>query len=78
MSQMKQLTTTIKHTKKQNKKIKNKTSDIKPGMYIEYGVEHNDKDPQFKVGDNVRKSKYKNIFAKGYVPNLSKVFLSRK
>ena len=72
------MTTTIKHTKKQNKKIKNKTSDIKPGMYIEYGVEHNDKDPQFKVGDNVRKSKYKNIFAKGYVPNLSKVFFIKK
>ena len=25
--------------------------------------------PQFKVGDHVRISKYKNIFAKGYTPN---------
>ena len=29
----------------------------------------NKKNPKFKVGDHVRISKYKNIFAKGYVPN---------
>ena len=29
------------------------------------------KDPKFKVGDHVRISKYKNIFAKGYTPNWS-------
>ena len=29
------------------------------------------KDPKFKVGDHVRISKYKNIFAKGYAPNRS-------
>ena len=29
------------------------------------------KDPKFKVGDYVRISKYKNIFAKGYAPNWS-------
>ena len=33
--------------------------------------EVNDKDLKFKVGDHVRISKYKNIFAKGYTPNLS-------
>ena len=33
--------------------------------------EVNDKDPKFKVGDHVRISKYKNIFAKGYTPNWS-------
>ena len=27
------------------------------------------KGPKFKVSDHVRISKYKNIFAKGYVPN---------
>ena len=27
--------------------------------------------PKFKVGDHVRISKYKNIFAKGYAPNSS-------
>ena len=29
------------------------------------------KNPKFKVGDHVRISKYKNIFAKGYTPNWS-------
>ena len=29
----------------------------------------NNKDPKFKVGDHVRISKYKNIFAKRYSPN---------
>ena len=35
------------------------------------GKEINDKDPKLKVGDHVRISKYKNIFAKGYTPNWS-------
>ena len=29
----------------------------------------NDEDPEFKVGDHVRISKYKNIFAEGYTPS---------
>ena len=29
------------------------------------------KNPKFKVGDHVRVSKYKDIFAKGYTPNWS-------
>ena len=33
----------------------------------------NEKDPKFKVGDHVRISKYKNIFAKGYTTNCSEV-----
>ena len=37
------------------------------------------KDPKFKVGDYVRISKYKNIFAKGYTPNWSEeVFIVSK
>ena len=41
--------------------------------------EVNDKDPKFKVGDHVRISKYKNIFAKGYTPNWSEeVFVVNK
>ena len=35
----------------------------------------NEKDPTFKVGDHVRISKYKNIFAKGCTQNWSKEFL---
>ena len=27
---------------------------VKPDKSIEYGLEHNDKDPKFKVGDNVK------------------------
>ena len=37
-------------------------------LYID---EHNEKDSRFKVGDRVRISKFKNIFAKGYTPNWS-------
>ena len=40
---------------------------VKDNTYIEV----NDKDPKFKVGDHVRISKYKNIFAKGHTPNWS-------
>ena len=37
------------------------------------------KDPKFKVGDHVRISKYKNIFAKGYTPNWSEeIFIISK
>ena len=38
-------------------------------VYID---EHNEKCSRFKVGDRVRISKFKNIFAKGYTPNWSK------
>ena len=45
-------------------------------MYID---EHNEKDSRFKVGDRVRISKFKNIFAKGYTPNWSKeIFIVNK
>ena len=39
----------------------------------------NAKDPKFKVGDHVRISKCKIIFAKGYMPNWSEeVFVIKK
>ena len=48
-------------------------------MYIDFGIENNDKDSKFKVGDHTRISKYKNIFAKLYIPNLSdQVFQIKK
>ena len=31
-----------------------KSADVKTGMYISYDVEHNGKDPKFKVGYHVR------------------------
>ena len=39
----------------------------------------NDKDPKFKVVDDVSISKYENIFAKGYTPNWSEeVFIIKE
>ena len=49
--------------------IKMKPVDVKDNKYIDFKKEVNDEDPKFKVGDHVRISKYKNIFAKGYTPN---------
>ena len=58
--------------------IRMKPIDLKSDS-IEYNEESNEKDPKFKVGDHVRISKYKNIFAKGYTPNWSKeVFVISK
>ena len=51
--------------------IKMKPVDVKDDTYIDFEKEVNDKDPKCKVGDHVRISKYKNIFAKGYTPNWS-------
>ena len=51
--------------------IKMKPIDVKDNTYINTNKETNYKDPKFKVGDYVRISKYKNIFAKGYMPNWS-------
>ena len=52
-----------------NRSLKMQPIDVKDNTYINIGREVNDKDPKFKVGDHVRISKYKNIFAKGYTPN---------
>ena len=51
--------------------IKVKPIDVISDSYAEYNQDFNKKDPKFKVGDHVRISKYKNIFAKGYAPNWS-------
>ena len=48
-------------------------------MYIDFDVDNNGQDTKIKVGDQVSISKYKNIFAKSYSPNLSKkVFIIKK
>ena len=49
--------------------IKLKPLDVKSSTYIDFDKKNNKEDPKFKVGDHVAISKYKNIFAKGYVPN---------
>ena len=43
--------------------------DVKSSTYIDSSKEINHKDLKLKIGDIVRRSKYKNIFAKGYVSN---------
>ena len=52
-----------------HKTIKMKPNDVKDNTYIDSSKEVNDKDPKFKIDNNERISKYKNIFAKGYTPN---------
>ena len=54
-----------------HKTIKMKPIDVMGDFYVEYNEESNKKNPKFKVNDHLRISKYKNIFAKGYVPNWS-------
>ena len=59
--------------------IKMKPIDVKDNTYIDFKKEVNDKDPKFKIADHVRISKYKNIFAKGYMPNWSEeIFIIKK
>ena len=52
--------------------------DVKSSTYIDLDKENNKEGPKFKVGDHVRISKYKNIFAKDYAPNWSEKFLRLK
>ena len=59
--------------------IKMKPIDVKDNTYINTDKEINNKDPIFKVGDRVKISKYKNLFAKGYAPNWAEeVFVIKK
>ena len=68
-----------KYNNKKHRTIKIKPIDVKDNTYIDFGKELNDNDPKFKVGDHVRISKYKNIFAKGYTPNWSEeIFVIKK
>ena len=65
------------NTKHRTTKIK--PIDVKDNTYIDFRKKVNDNDPKFKVGDHVRISKYKKIFAKGYTPNCSEeAFLIKK
>ena len=62
-----------------HRSIKMKPIDVTFDSYDEYNEDSNKKYPKFKVGNHVRISKYKNIFAKGYTPNWSEdVFVVSK
>ena len=58
--------------------IKIKPIDVTDNTYVDFTKEVNDKDPKFKVGDRVRISKYKNIFAKGYTKLVWRSFVVSK
>ena len=60
-----------KYNNTKHSNIKMKPIDVKNNKRV-YIDEYNEKDCRFKVGDRVRISKFKNIFAKGYTPNWSK------
>ena len=67
-----------------HRSIKMKPIEVTNDYYAEYN-EHsmelhcNETIPKFTVGNNVRTSKYKSIFAKGYTPNWSEeVFIINK
>ena len=51
--------------------IKMKPSNVKGNTYINTDKEFNNNDRKFKVGDHVKTSKYKNVFAKDHTSNWS-------
>ena len=59
--------------------VKIKPIEVESSTYIDLNKKNNAEDLKFKVSDYVRISKYKDIFAKGYLPNSSEdVFLIKK
>ena len=68
-----------KHDNTYHSIFKRKPVVVKSSTCIDFDEENNDNDPKFKIDDHVRISKYKNIFAKGYISNCSKeVFVNKK
>ena len=68
----------IEYNNTKHNTIKMKPIDVTDNKRV-YIDEHNEKDIRFKVGDRVRRSKFKNIFAKGYTPNWStEIFIVNK
>ena len=56
-----------------------KPADVKSSTYFDFNKESDKEDPKFEAGDHVRKSKYKNIFAKRYIPHWSEeAFMIKK
>ena len=49
--------------------IKMKRAEVKSNPCIDFSNKINEKVPKLKISDNIRSSKYKNIFAKGFTPN---------
>ena len=56
-----------------------KSVHVQSSTYINFGIKNYEEDPKFKVTDQVRLSKYKNIFAKGYTIDWSEgVFVIKR
>ena len=67
-----------KYNNTKHSTIKMKPIDVKNNKRVCID-EHNEKDSRFQVGDRVRISKFKNVFAKGYTPNWSReIFIVNK
>ena len=67
-----------KYSNTKHSTIKMKPIDVKNNKRV-YIDEYNDNDSRFKVGNRVRISEFKNIFAKGYTPNWStEIFVVNK
>ena len=67
-----------KYNNTKHSTIKMKPIDVGNNKRV-YIDEHNKKRSRFKVGDRVRISKFKNIFAKGHTPNwASEIFIVDK
>ena len=68
-----------KYNNTYHKNIKMKPKDVGDNSFAEYNEESNEQDPRFKIGDHVRISKFKNVFAKRYTPNWSEeIFFVKK
>ena len=68
-----------KYNNTKHSTIKMKPKDVGNNNKRVYNDEHNEKDSRFKIGDKVRISKFKNIFAKEYTPNWSReIFIINK
>ena len=68
-----------KYNNTYHRTIRMKPVDVKENTYIDSSKETNDKNPKFKIGDNIRISKYKKSFAKFYSRNWSEeVFVVKK
>ena len=61
----------VRNYNNSSQNTKMKPIDVTSDSYAEYIEDSNKNKPKFKVGDHVRISKYKNIFATGYTENWS-------
>ena len=68
-----------KYNQKVYRAIEIKPRKVTSNSYAEYNEDSNEKVSKLKVGDQIRISKYKNIFAKGYTQNwCEEVFIISK